>query len=154
MTVFEEIVEADYEEPTKDVLEWLDESEKSASHDDNAIQAALQEDSSPPLLFGHHRNPHHLAADRHMPNTNATGSYEDLAKRCNHILSLHNELLNPENPLKRSRCIEALACALLEFSLPDVWEVAKDIGEHNAPLLLYIMQSVSELKFLIVLSER
>jgi hypothetical protein len=144
MTVFEDIVEANYEEPTEEVLEWLDGSEDSTPHDhDNATHVVPPEDSTLPLLFSPH---HDLDTDRQVPSTDTAGSYEDLAKHCSYISSLHNELLNLDDPQKRAHCVETLAGALLEFSLPDVWKVAKDIGELNAPQLLYIMQSVSELK--------
>jgi hypothetical protein len=138
MPAFEDIAAADYDEPPEVVREWLETSTSLPEAADGPPDLALEE----PLSHTH-TDMHDSAPNRPFVMQPQHDPHDDLMAHAQYISSLHHGLANAAtDPLDQARYIEGLAAALLEFSIPEVWEDVKDMGKRNAGPLLTIMQNV------------
>jgi hypothetical protein len=152
MPVFEDIAAADYDESPEVLLEWLEASTGLSEGTDGPPDSAAQD----PLSHAHLDKPHTTSSgpslmqnqpdiiDQHNQHNPDNGSrFRDLMVHARYISSLHHGLVQAaKDPSNQVRYIEWLAAALLELSIPEVWEDVKDIGKDNAGPLLSIMQNV------------
>jgi hypothetical protein len=150
MPAFEDIAAADYDERSKDLLDWLDTSTiieaagaphgALAEHPAHTHTAHLYAPSEPSIMMQPRRDIVHM---QDHDDLNNECSSRDIIAHGQYIMSLHHGLVSAirESP-DQARYIERLAAALLEFSIPEVWEDVEDIGKHNAEPLLNIMQNV------------
>jgi hypothetical protein len=152
MPAFEDIAAAEYDESPEVLLEWLETSTSLPEAADSPPDPAALDlvshahldmphpTPSGPLLMQNQPD----IVDQHNQHIPDNGSrFSDLMVHAQYISSLHHGLVHAaKDPSNQTRHIEWLAAALLELSVPEVWEDVKDIGNHNARPLLSIMQNV------------
>jgi hypothetical protein len=155
MPAFEDIAAAEYDESPEVLLEWLEASTSVPEAADGPPNTAAQD----PLSHVHLDMPHptssgpsliqnqadivdqHNQHNQHNPDNGSR--FRDLMFHARYISSLHHGLVQAaKDPSNQALYIEWLAAALLELSIPEVWEDVKDIGKDNAGPLLSIMQDV------------
>jgi hypothetical protein len=156
MPAFEDIEAAEYDEPLEVLLEWLDTpnilAEAAVGSELPNLRVAMEKPPSHRHADAPYSTPsglsnmmpqHDLADLRDEHDPGQESSFCDLMAHAQYISSLHHQLINTTmDPSDQARYIESLAAALLEYSIPEVWEDAKNMGKRNAGPLLGIMQDV------------
>jgi hypothetical protein len=143
MPAFAEIAAADYEETPEDLIAWLDACRNNAPGDDVGLQSAEESHSSTVPHSADLDEPNVAACNVGEPVIQAESPMQDLRAHCSYISYLHSNLVISDEPLKETQCIEALAAALLEFSIPEIWVKMNQMGKENARTLVSIIQNVS-----------
>jgi hypothetical protein len=152
MPAFEDIAAADYDESPEVLLEWLETSTSLPEAADALPDTAAQDPLSHTHLDMHYtapsgpfvvHNQHETVDVQNQHDSDDESRFRDLMAHAQNISSLHRSLVNAaKDPSNQVRYIEWLAAALLELSIPEVWEDVKDIRKDNAGPLLSIMQNV------------
>jgi hypothetical protein len=143
MPAFDDIAAADYEETSENLIAWLDACQNDASEDDVTLQNTEESHSSTLPHTADQGEPDAAAANVDDPVIQALSPMQDLRAHCLYISHLHTNLVISEDPLKKAQCIETLAAALLEFSIPEIWAKINQMGEGDARSLVFIIHDVS-----------